>query len=468
MSPVDNPISLSHKLSLWLAIQTLLALALFSFAIYFVISSHLTSRQKDAMLEKQALVHHLVEESRQTGDIEELRHQLDDFLAGHHELVIELKDANGKILYQNSDDRPDSAFVHITEFPIPYPDSRIETAVAIIKHDGHADGELLKRLAMTLLSISVLGMLIISYGAYRLVKKGLKPVDDLALQTATLTAESLSSNLDGSAQPKELQPLVTQFNDLLERLSLSYRQLEHFNADVAHELNTPLTTLITSSELALRNPQDLEDLRDILGSNLEELHRMSGIVKDMLFLSRAERGSRARCEHVKSLAAIAEEVVDYHEASLSDAKLTTKITGNASGEFDIPLVKRALSNLLGNAAAYASTDSVVTINIHETEDQRVKISVVNSGNDIPPNKLERIFDRFYRLDDSRSHAEKHHGLGLSIVSGIARMHGGVPYAQSSGSRTEVGLNLPKLDQTQSNSPNDIDFDPVQTPLIRTA
>ena len=308
--------SLGQRLSMWLAIQSLVGLAIVSVIVYSVISSHLSNRRDDSIAEKQALVHHLVSETRQTGDLDALRHSLDDFMAGHHELALTIMDETGTTFYQSNPPMAVNAVKTTLAFTIQSLDDSALTTTATLTHDGHADNQLLQRLANTLIGVTLLGTLVVSGGAYWLVRRGLKPVDDLATQAAALSVRSLSDQLDGTAQPAELQPLVAQFNALLQRLAESYQRLESFNADVAHELNTPLTTLITSTELALRKPHQSTGLIDLLGSNLEELHRLSGIVRDMLFLSQAERGSRARCVPVASLASLATEVADYHEACL--------------------------------------------------------------------------------------------------------------------------------------------------------
>ena len=128
---------------------------------------------------------------------------------------------------------------------------------------------------------------------------------------------NLHHRLDGAEQPLELVPLIDQFNALLERIENAYSQMEGFNADVAHELCTPLATLIANNELALRRPEQ-EDMREVLASNLEELHRLTAIVNDMLFLSQADRGVGARRAPVVSLASMAADVLDYHEAALAE------------------------------------------------------------------------------------------------------------------------------------------------------
>lgn len=434
--------SLGQRLSMWLAIQSFVGLAIVSIIVYCVISSHLSNRRDDSIAEKQALVLHLASETRVSGDLDALRHSLDDFLTGHHELALTIVDEAGTTLYQSDPPMAVDVVKTALEFSVGSLNDTSVTATAILAHDGHADNELLKRLAITLVFVTLLGTLVVSGGAYGLVRRGLKPVDDLATQAAALSVRSLSDQLDGTAQPSELQPLVAQFNALLQRLAESYRRLESFNADVAHELNTPLTTLITSTELALRKPHQSTGLIDLLGSNLEELHRLSGIVRDMLFLSQAERGSRARCVPVASLASLAAEVADYHEAPLEEASLHVDITGDAAGKFDAPLLKRALSNLLGNAVTHATKGTTIVISIAEVDDQRVSLAVSNQGEGIPQEKLGRVFERFFRADAARSGADLHHGLGLSIVAGIAQMHSGQAFAESADQITRIGITLP--------------------------
>lgn len=427
---------------MWLAIQSFVGLTIVSIIVYSVISSHLSNRRDDSISEKKALVHHLVSETRESGDLDALRHSLDDFLTGHHELALTIIDDAGTTYYQSTPPMPATAVKTALEFPISSLGDNAQSTTAILTHDGHADNELLNRLAITLIAVTLLGTLIVSGGAYRLVRRGLKPVDDLANQTAAWSVRSLSDQLDGTAQPSELQPLVAQFNALLQRLAESYQRLESFNADVAHELNTPLTTLMTSTELALRKPHQSTGLTELLGSNLEELHRLSGIVRDMLFLSQAERGSRARCVPVASLASLAEEVADYHEALLEESSLLVGITGDAAGEFDVQLLKRALSNLLGNAITHATPDTTILISIFRVGDQQVSIAVSNQGPGIPQDKLGRVFERFFRVDSARSGADLHHGLGLSIVAGIAQMHSGLSFAESADRITRIGITLP--------------------------
>jgi two-component system heavy metal sensor histidine kinase CusS len=238
-----------------------------------------------------------------------------------------------------------------------------------------------------------------------------------------------------------LQPLVVQFNALLTRLENAYRQLEGFNADVAHELRTPLATLIGETELALRRQRSVGELREVPGPNLEDLHRLAGLVNDMLFLSKADWGERARRQPVASLAKLATEVVEFHDAALQEAGAAVRVHGDAAGAYDAALLRRALSNLLENATRFAEPESIIDLDIDRAPSGVVRLSVSNTGPTIPAAHLPRLFERFYRVDTAREHGDTNHGLGLSIVAAIARMHGGGTFARSSGGRTTVGLGL---------------------------
>jgi two-component system heavy metal sensor histidine kinase CusS len=224
------------------------------------------------------------------------------------------------------------------------------------------DDALLLQLRWILGLAAVFGALVISAGGAWLVRVGLAPLRHLSEQLQYLRASSLSQRLDGSGQVLELQPVIREFNALLSRLDDSYRQLEGFNADVAHELKTPLANLISSCELGLRKSRDLAALRDLLGDNLEELHRLSGMVNDMLFLAQADRGARARCTWTPSLACLAG--MSWTSTRLRCRRRSCNgRSGDVAASVDAGLLRRAVSNLLSNATRYAHTGSTVIVEI---------------------------------------------------------------------------------------------------------
>lgn len=252
---------------------------------------------------------------------------------------------------------------------------------------------------------------------------------------------ALHTRLSMRVPVQELQPSLDQFNRLMDRVEGAYLQLESFNADVAHELRTPLSVLIGQTEVALSRQRGVEDLQEILQSNLEELQRLARMVQDMLFLSRADRGEVARRGEPVSLAAIVREVIDFHEAALDERGLAVAVQGDADARIDENLFKQAVSNLLDNAARYAAPGSAILIAVRQEEDRAVSVSVQNHGATISGEHLPRLFDRFFRIEPARADGAASHGLGLAIVAAIARMHAGSTLAASRDGVTRIGFRI---------------------------
>lgn len=446
---------LGRRLSGWLAVLTLLGLGGVSLVVYLVFDTTLGLRQQEMLDQKQqALQHLLAGEDAEHGN-KSIAHILTDFLAGHDDYAIELVDKENRVLYDSPKSSLGAENAVRRTFGVqisPTFGGEARAAQATLVMDRRSDNALLRTLAWTLFLSTMAGSAVLSLAGMWLVRRGLVPIHSLVAQISALSPRDLARRLDGGELPQELLPLVTQFNALLDRVSDAYRQLESFNADVAHEMNTPLATLINSSEVVLRKPRSMAEMREVLESNLEDLRRIAGIVGDMLFLSRADRGGKTRETVVWSLAAVAREVAEFYEAVALEAQLTLEVQGDAQACIDIPLMRRALSNLLGNATRYALAGSVVRIDLAvRTANGQAEsvIAVSNQGPGIEAHHLRHLFDRFYRADLSRHNADRNHGLGLAIVKAIADMHGGSVFAQSEDGVTTVGLAIPWEEKTKA-------------------
>ncbi len=438
MNPMLRAHSLRARLSLWLAVQSFVGLGIVCLAVYLVTAHNLSARQIETLAQKEAIVRHLLSNIDEHAKESSQEHPLSDFLIGHEDFRLIVRTQDGDLVFPKAAPDTDSAQRVSRVFAVQPADDKSPAFNVNLSMDISSDAQHLNRLAITLAIAAVVGTFVISLGGMSIVSYGLAPVRRLAHQLRSLSADNLRPRLDGAGQPAELVPLVEQFNGLLGRLDLAYTQLEGFNADVSHELRTPLAILVASNELALRHPGNF-DMADVLSSNLEELHRLTGIINDMLFLSQADRGATARRSFVPSLAAVVERVVEYHEAALADADLRLKVAGDSTGHFDEPLLRRAVSNLISNATQYAKPGTEVEVSIAAVSDKEVSLVVANQGETVSPEILARMFDRFFRASASREHGQKNHGLGLAITSAIARMHGGRTTAASVNGTTEIGL-----------------------------
>ena len=444
--------SLGMRLSRWLALQGLIAALAVSGTVYAVNLWVLQSRQHEELALKSAVVRHALAETAGSSTTEELQHKLKDFLAGHEDMTLSIKSSDGAVLFDalqrpTSGDAASTGRFRQVSWEDTWPAGAASGVRVVLGLDVGRDEDLLLRLGWILLAASLLGAGIVSVTGFLLVRRGLLPVQALVAQVDAVALGRPGLRLDGAGQPLELRPLVERFNALLMRVERAYAQLEGFNADVAHELRTPLTTLIGSSELALQRERPAAELQDVIAENLEDLRRLAIIVNDMLFLSQADRGASARRLPVKSLAGELSEIIEYHEAALHDRGLSAVCDGDATGAFDLSLLRRALSNLLSNATRYATPGSTIKVRI-ASEGGRIRIWVENEGSPIEQEHLPRLFDRFYRVERSRRQVgASNHGLGLAIVAAIARMHQGEPFARSADGITAIGLDVPSSSAT---------------------
>jgi two-component system heavy metal sensor histidine kinase CusS len=435
-----RPYSLVWRLSWLFAAQTLLGFGALSAAVYLASAAHLDRKSEVELERKVALVRSLVEEAASTGDDAAMRHKLGEFFEAHEDVRVTLFDASGALAFQSAS-APGSAARLTARFDVPARVAGARLASGSIEMDRREDEKLLAGLAGLLAASTLVGAFLVSASGFWLARRSLRPLVGLARQTLELGAGRLSGARLGLDRPVvELMPWIDEFNALLGRVEGAYRQLEAFNADVAHELRTPLTTLIGHTELALRRPRDPDALRSILESNLEDLQRLSSIVNDMLFLARVDGGALARACAPAPLSEQVAATIDFHEAALAEAGLDARYRGEALASFDAGLIRRALSNLLGNAIRHSAPGASITVSIEE-DACGARIGVSNEGAEIPPDDLNRIFDRFYRGQVSRSGGDGRHGLGLAIVAAIAKMHGGETFARSGGGVTTVGFTL---------------------------
>jgi two-component system heavy metal sensor histidine kinase CusS len=180
---------------------------------------------------------------------------------------------------------------------------------------------------------------------------------------------------------------------------------------------------------------------EVLQSNLEELERLRSIINDMLFLASADQGSKATKLTSTSLADEVATTLDYLDFILEDAQVQVRVSGDAQVRIEIAHLRRALINLLNNAVQHTAPGQVIEVRI-DAEHHQVRLGVTNPGEPIASEHLPRLFERFYRVDASRSNSGANHGLGLAIVKAIALMHGGDVFVRSDEGVNTFGIYLP--------------------------
>lgn len=296
-------------------------------------------------------------------------------------------------------------------------------------------------LMIALIGFATLGILLASVLGYWAARIGLRPLASLSLEARKLTPPRLSGRLQMTPLPPELNQFVTSFNSTLERVEQAYARLESFNADVAHELRSPLTNLIGQTQVALTRGRSAEHYFEVLQSNLEELERLRSIINDMLFLASADQGSKVTELTCASLAEEVATTLDYLDFILEDAQVRVEVHGDARVPMEKAHLRRALINLLHNAVQHTEAGQTIRVDIAGQTDH-VSVGVANPGTQIASEHLPKLFERFYRVDASRANSGANHGLGLAIVKAIALMHGGSVFVHSREGINTFGINLP--------------------------
>ncbi|WP_445177629.1 heavy metal sensor histidine kinase [Pseudomonas sp. McL0111] len=274
-------------------------------------------------------------------------------------------------------------------------------------------------------------------------RSGLRPLRRMSAVARGISAQSLNARLPEEQMPPELAEMAHSFNAMLGRLDDSFQRLSAFSADIAHELRTPLSNLLTHTQVTLTRPRPIEDYREALHSNLEELQWMAQLVNDMLYLAKADHGLLMPKREPLDLAHESDVLLEFFAPLAEDARVKLSRTGTAQIEGDRSMLRRALSNLLDNALRFTPAEGEVRLSIDE-QGKSLRVIVQNTGEGISAQLLPRLFDRFYRADPSRQEGSSEHaGLGLAITQSIVRAHGGQIRCESDAGWTRFVIELPK-------------------------
>lgn len=276
------------------------------------------------------------------------------------------------------------------------------------------------------------------------IRRGLEPISKLSRTSSVITANCLDTRISPESVPTELHELVDSFNAMLERLDQSFLRLSNFSADIAHELRSPLNSMLTQTEVALMKDRDAADYKDTLFSTLEELRRMARMVDDMLFLAKADNGMITPDFEDQDLAEVASSVLEYYEyaADEKDIKLAIHSDAPAHVRGDNLMLRRAISNVMSNAVRYGEPGTVIDISISKA-DSWVELKVSNQGPTIPSEHINKLFDRFYRVDSARREGSTFNaGLGMAITHSIVEAHKGTIACTSTEGITSFGMRLP--------------------------
>jgi heavy metal sensor kinase len=283
-----------------------------------------------------------------------------------------------------------------------------------------------------------------SLGGYFLARRSLKPVAAMAAEAKHITSQSLQARLPNINPHDEFGQLATVINDTLGRLENSFSELKRFTADASHELRTPLTALRTVGEVALRKPTDVDSLREAIESMLEEAQRLSELAESLLTLARMESGGAPVQQLTVDLSALVSDVRESLTLLATDKRqrLEMQCEPGIVVSGDETLLRQALLNVVHNAIRYSPPDSLVNLTLTRRRSDAV-IEIADQGPGIDVQYHEKIFERFFRINSSRSRTDGGHGLGLSIAKwSVERQGGRIELQSKAGGGTTFRLYLP--------------------------
>lgn len=465
--PVQRrPASLALRVTALVCLAITLMFLGFSWVIVQSLERHFA--QQDAQ-ELQAVAAALAQPLERAGpalDAARLREQLARAVAGHHGIGYAVYDSAGQTIYatpatdlsaltrtgasvaslsadkltvwQTQHKSYRGAVVELAARDTPaQPAYRIAVAMDI---DFHLD--FLASFQRMLWLATGLVLCIALVVAWLAVQWGHWPIRKVNEAIRTIRYSQLHVRLNPLDVPIELEQLVIAFNDMLARIEDGFSRLSNFSADIAHELRTPVTNLVTQTQVALGQPRSTDAYREILYSNLEEFERMGRMVGDMLFLAKTENDAHSLRRTQIDLGDMVHGLFDYFEALADDRAISLRLTGQVGPvHADKDMLMRALGNLLSNAIRHTPQGASVTVSL--AQDRRhTLVAVENPGQPIDAAALPKIFDRFFRGDPARQRKSAGAGLGLAIVQSIAQAHGGEVSVTSTSVATRFALSLP--------------------------
>jgi two-component system heavy metal sensor histidine kinase CusS len=309
-----------------------------------------------------------------------------------------------------------------------------------VAQDRSSDDQFMKEFAALLAVVLALGILASALIAFSVTKRGLRPVTAMTRSLKRIGPKRLHERIPPEGWPRELRPLAVAFDEMLDRLEDSFTRLSQFSADLAHELRTPIANIRGEGEVALTRGRTQDEYREVIESSVAECERLSAIVDNLLFLARAEAAEGHIQRTLFSGRAAVEKIAAFYEPIAEEHQTAITCAGEDDIHADSMLFGRAVSNLVENALRFTPAGGTIQISIVAGA-AHSQISVKDTGCGIAAEHLPRVFDRFYRIDSSRS--SQGSGLGLALVKSIMDLHGGSAVVESEVDRgTAVTLTFP--------------------------
>jgi heavy metal sensor kinase len=473
MSLLKKTKSIRFTLTLWYSTVLLVAFTVFGVSVYVYLQHLLEATLDQNLVEDVEWMSRLVEVERNTTrereSIRELTREMRERILQHYtanpmNYIVQLTDVEGQILYESQNrhsqillgsqvpsgqtimetlDTPDYGHLHVAA-------RRSDPFIIQVAYTDKATKAVLGHL-VSIFAVMVPVVLFVSLsGGWLLAGMALRPVRQISQLTNRITAQRLNERIPAREVDDELGQLIKTINGMIARLQSAFEQMRDFSMSMAHELKTPLTIMKGEAELALAKPPSIEETQRLITTYLEEVVRMSRIVEDLITLARAEAGQITIGKEQVNLNEVIQELSEDAVILSSSKQLTVQLVKNEPAVVlgDRARLRQLFRALITNAVQYTEPRGRVSITC-EVKEGNVSIDIEDTGIGIPPESLDKIFQRFFRVEEARSRVQGGSGLGLSVAKWIAEAHNGTISVVSTlrkGSRFTVRL---PISQTSS-------------------
>jgi len=453
-------LSLTARMSLMFMLAVIAVLTVAGLSFNQFSRHHFMMLDQQKLDEKLGSTQEILRNTRSQADLKEVLPQLKALLGAHHDLAAIILANDGTVLFAepqlfnvpekyrfNRDhgmwewEQNGHKYRGMTAPVSTADEPALLTVLLILDVTNHVHFfETLQRWFWIGLVISALVSAALGWVVAR---SGLRPLRQVTFVATSMSARSLKERIPLEPVPLELQQLVTSFNAMLARLDDAFVRLSNFSADIAHELRTPLSNLMTHTEVVLTQKRNLEAYEDNLYSNLDDLKRMSRMIDDMLFLAKSDNGLIIPQQTSIEFSEVVAKLFEYYHLLADEQGIQLAVTGTGHVLGDKLMLDRAISNLLSNALRYTPAGKTILVTI-KSGASAVTLTIANPGETIKPEHLDKLFDRFYRVDPARREGSPSNaGLGLAITRSIVESHRGKIWCTSGDGATVFHMEFPQ-------------------------
>lgn len=441
-----RPLSLTLRVALLLSAVAVAAFLAAGAYLYTTLARQMAGRDDVELINKVTQIRRIIAGLPSPQAIAQDQRPLMETLSGHDDFMLRVNGPDGAALLQSArtsrplprvDSVPAQRALTLDDIHDWTPEAGVGRMVSAAGQVGGGETvritlarersdrlKILRRYVVDLLVALCGGALLAILLGYAIVRHSMRRLRSVIAKANDINANRLNTRLSVQDAPVELREMGQAFNAMLDRLEDGVQRLSGFAADLAHDLRTPVNTLMVETQVALARPRTVEEYQALLASNSEEYERLARMIENTLFLARVDNAQLAVRREALDLRAELLRIHDYFEILADDVGVRLEVEAPAiDAQLDPVLLQRAVGNLVSNALRYTPAGGAIRLAARRGG-QGIELEVANTGPGIAPEHLPHIFNRYYRADAARTGQAHSAGLGLSIVRAIMALHGG--------------------------------------------